>query len=293
LDYGKGVRVKVEGKGCPILHLALLQNCYVMNALKITIIQSDLHWESIDANLAMFEEKIWKIDGKTDLIVLPEMFNTAFTMNTSLGEPMNSRTFRWMKQQASQTGASVIGSYIVREKGRYFNRLIWMNRDGSFEYYDKRHLFRMAGEHEHFANGDKKIIVQKDGWSISPLVCYDLRFPVWSRNRFESTFQKLGYDILIYVANWPEKRIAAWEILLQARAVENLCYVVGVNRTGQDGNGAAYNGSSAIINPLGEYVFRAKDEEVIHTETLDYNFLAKYRDVFPAYLDADNFEIGL
>jgi omega-amidase len=263
-----------------------------MQDLKITIIQSDIHWEDTGANLSMFEEKIWQIDGATDVIVLPEMFTTGFTMAASrLAEMMNMRTFKWMKQMADQTSALVLGSYIVNVHDRYFNRLIWMEPGGNFRTYDKRHLFRMANEHKTFAAGESLLISTWKGWRICPLVCYDLRFPVWSRNRWDVTSKRPAYDVIIYVANWPTARIDAWDILLKARAIENLSYSVGVNRVGQDGNGIEYNGHSAVIGPKGESVFTIEDVEAIRTVELSANSLQAFRDRFPAYMDSDDFTI--
>lgn len=263
-----------------------------MQDLKISLIQSDLHWEDIEANLAMFEEKIWQIGNTTDVIVLPEMFTTGFTMAShKYAEHMNMRTFKWMKQMADQTGALVLGSYIVTVHGRYYNRLLWMEPGGQFKTYDKRHLFRMAEEHKTYAQGESLLISTWKGWRICPLVCYDLRFPVWSRNRWDYNSRKLSYDLMIYVANWPVTRIDAWDTLLKARAIENLSYVVGVNRIGQDGNGIEYNGHSAIISPKGEPIFINEGMETTRTIELSANSLQAFRDRFPAYMDADEFTI--
>ena len=257
-----------------------------MTNLSLTLIQSSLHWEDVGANLAMFEEKIWQITQPTDLIILPEMFNTGFTMNADrVAEPMNLHTFKWMKQQASQTGAVVTGSYIVKERERYFNRLVWMRPDGSYETYDKRHLFRMASEHLTFAEGKKKLVTEWKGWRICPLICYDLRFPVWSRNRDQE------YDLLLYVANWPQARNQAWRTLLQARAIENLAYTVGINRVGEDGNGIAYSGDSSVVSYKGEWLYQQSDQEAIHTHRLDKEALREFREKFPAFLDADEFDL--
>jgi omega-amidase len=262
-----------------------------MEDLHISLIQSDLYWESIEANLAMFEEKIWQIEGKTDLIVLPEMFNTGFTMEAAaLAEPMNSRTFRWMKQQAAQTGAVVTGSYMIKEKGGVFNRLIWMKSDGQFAYYDKRHLFRMANEHHYFIPGKDLLVVGIKGWRVCPLVCYDLRFPVWSRNT-DVQDQGFKYDLLLYVANWPSTRIDAWDILLKARAIENLSYVAGLNRVGKDGQEIFYNGHSAIYDYKGEEICFNEGEEIILSQKLSVASLESFRSKFPANLDADRFEM--
>lgn len=264
-----------------------------MQDLTITLIQSSLHWENPIANLAMFEEKIWQIGQPTDVIILPEMFTTGFTMNAApLAEMMNMQTFKWMNQMADQTGALVLGSFIARDKDRYFNRLLWMEPGGNVKTYDKRHLFRMAEEHKLYAAGDSKMIGNWKGWNICPLVCYDLRFPVWSRNTRVTNKDQMAYDALIYVASWPEARVYAWDTLLKARAIENLSYTVGVNRTGPDGNGILYNGHSAVLNPRGETIYAAGEKEEIKTLTLDHQLLLSHRSRFPAYLDADDFIIS-
>ncbi|MFZ5999898.1 MAG: amidohydrolase [Bacteroidota bacterium] len=265
-----------------------------MQDLKITIIQSDLHWEDIGANLAMFEEKIWQIGTQTDVIVLPEMFTTGFSMNTKkLAEMMNMRTFKWMRQMADQTGALVLGSFIANVHDRFYNRLLWMEPGGTFKTYDKRHLFRMAEEHQVYSPGESLLIGHWKGWRICPLICYDLRFPVWSRNRWNASLKKPSYDVLVYVANWPQVRSAAWETLLRARAIENLSYAVGVNRVGIDGNGIEYNGNSAIISPKGDAIFSVEGMEAVKTIELSANSLQAYRDRFPAFLDADDFTIEI
>ncbi|HMG93080.1 MAG TPA: amidohydrolase [Chryseolinea sp.] len=263
-----------------------------MQDLKFTLIQSELHWEDAEANLSMFEEKIWQIGGSTDVIVLPEMFTTGFTMAApKMAEHMNMRTFKWMKNMADQTGALILGSYVVTVHDRFYNRLLWMEPGGNFKTYDKRHLFRMANEHKIYSSGESLLIASWRGWRICPLVCYDLRFPVWSRNRWEATLKRPSYDVAVYVANWPTARIDAWDTLLKARAIENLSYVVGVNRVGQDGNGIEYNGHSAVISPKGEVIFSNEGVEAIRTLELNVNSLSAFRDRFPAYLDADDFTI--
>lgn len=263
-----------------------------MQDIKFTLVQSDLHWEDVDANLAMFEEKIWRINGATDVIVLPEMFNTGFTMAAQkYGEHMNMRTFKWMKQMAEQTGALILGSYIVKVHDRFYNRLLWMEPNGNFKTYDKRHLFRMANEHKTFSAGESLLIGTWKGWKICPLVCYDLRFPIWSRNRWDAETDKLSYDVAVYVANWPTARIDAWDTLLKARAIENLSYVVGVNRLGQDGGGVEHNGHSSVISPKGESIFTNEGAETIHTVELSANALHAFRDRFPSHMDADDFTI--
>lgn len=277
-----------------------------MQDLSITLIQTDLYWENPTANLANIEEKIAQISTQTDLIILPEMFNSGFTMNAkSVAEPMNLTTFKWLRQQAKKANSVVMGSFIVKEREQYFNRLIWMRPDGSFEKYDKRHLFRMGNEHLTFTGGTERIIVLIKGWKICPLICYDLRFPVWSRQEVKETEERetysrltphtspLSYDLLIYIANWPAARSQVWDTLLQARAIENQSYCIGVNRVGNDGVGLNYSGNSTVIDFKGNPVFYQKDLEIIHNQTLSYQELIDFRTKFPAYLDADNFTIKL
>ncbi len=263
-----------------------------MQDLKITLIQSDIHWEDVEANLAMFEEKVWQVGKNTDVIILPEMFTTGFTMNAAkLAEHMNMRTFKWMKQMADQTGALMLGSYIVTVHERYYNRLLWMEPGGNFRTYDKRHLFRMANEHKTYSPGESLLVGTWKGWRICPLVCYDLRFPVWSRNRWDYSASRPSYDLAVYVANWPTTRIDAWNTLLKARAIENLCYVAGVNRIGMDGTGVEHNGHSSVISPKGEHIFTNEGIEISHTVELSANSLHAFRDRFPAYMDADEFTV--
>lgn len=259
-----------------------------MQDLKVTLIQADLHWQDSTANLAMLEEKIWEIGESTDLIILPEMFTTGFTMEASAyAEPMNFTTMKWMKQQAAQTGAVVTGSYIVKNGGSFYNRLLWVEPNGDYATYDKRHLFRMAKEDDTFTMGEERLIQEWKGWRICPMVCYDLRFPIWSRNHYLESKNRMDYDLLLYVANWPAVRISAWDILLQARAVENLSYVAGVNRVGEDGKRIAYNGHSTIVDYKGGQQKLLTDDVCIHTETLCADELNSFREKFPAYLDAD------
>lgn len=259
-----------------------------MNNLKIAAIQTDLYWENITANLANLEEKMATISSQQDLIILPEMFNTGFSMNSkSLAEQMNSTTFKWLKQMANKHNAVVAGSYIVTENGEQFNRLIWMQPDGQFDSYDKRHLFRMGGENEFYSSGKKRIVKQIKGWNICPLICYDLRFPVWSRNRNNE------YDLLIYIANWPKPRAHVWSNLLIARALENQSYVIGLNRVGFDGMGLSYSGDSTIIDFKGQTLISKSESEAILYAELNKSDLVDFRTKFPAYLDADEFEIIL
>jgi omega-amidase len=263
-----------------------------MQDLKITLIQSDLHWEDVEANLAMFEEKIWQIGATTDVIVLPEMFTTGFTMAAPrLAEHMNMRTTKWMRQMADQTGALILGSFIATIHERFYNRLVWMEPGGNIKTYDKRHLFRMANEHKTYAQGESMLIGTWKGWRICPLICYDLRFPVWSRNRWDASSKKLNYDLMIYVANWPMIRINTWDTLLRARAIENLSYVVGVNRIGSDGNDIEYNGHSSVISPKGEAIYTNEGTDASRTVELNAHSLQAFRDRFPAYIDSDEFNI--
>lgn len=257
------------------------------DALVVTLVQTDLFWEDTTANLAALEEKIAGLTGPVDLLILPEMFSTGFTMAPRhLAEPMNLRTTRWMQQIATNTGALVLGSFAAREDVRFHNRLMAVKPDGTYQHYDKRHLFRMGGEHEVYSGGDTKLIVEWKGWRICPLVCYDLRFPVWSRNRPAE-----AYDLLVYVANWPAPRSNAWDTLLCARAIENQAFVAGVNRVGTDGKGVNHRGGSALIDYFGQPVALAGEKEQVITGEIQLSRLRAYREKFPAYLDADPFEL--
>lgn len=253
--------------------------------LSVTLIQTDLFWEDTTANISSLEEKIAAISDDTDVIILPEMFNSGFTMNTAIAEPMNFTTTKWMKQIAAQTGALVIGSFAVRENGRFFNRLFCVRPDGLLFHNDKRHLFSIGKEDLTYSPGESRLIVDWRGWKICPLVCYDLRFPVWSRNTPEDP-----YDLLIYVANWPAKRTHAWSTLLKARAIENQSYVAGVNRVGIDGNGLEYRGDSVALDFLGEPISmlaQNEAEKIVHFSKEDLDI---YRQSFPALGDADRFQ---
>jgi omega-amidase len=256
--------------------------------LNIALIQSNLHWENIPANLSMFSEKIASIKEDTDLILLPEMFSTGFTMNASaVAEKMDGRTMKWMKEQAKNKNCVITGSVVIVEDGKFYNRLIWMRPDGTHEIYNKRHLFRYADEQKYYTGGTKRLIVELKGWKICPLVCYDLRFPVWSRNKANSE-----YDVLIYVANWPERRSHPWKTLLLARAMENQCYVAGLNRVGNDGKNFYHAGDSAVINYKGESISKIKSgEESVETVSISCEELLAFRKGFPAGLDADDFEL--
>ncbi|MEJ2544527.1 MAG: amidohydrolase [Calditrichaceae bacterium] len=258
-----------------------------MQDLNITLIQTDMIWENKEKNFLHFGDRISSIMEDTDLIILPEMFSTGFSMNPEkLAEPMNGPTVDWMMSISKNRQMDICGSVIIIEDDNYFNRLIWAKPDGSLFTYDKRHLFRMGREQDVYAQGHKKITVGLKGWKIFPLVCYDLRFPVWARNITENP-----YDLLIYVANWPDKRTQHWKSLLMARAIENQTYVAGVNRIGSDGNNVSYCGDSMVVNPFGETLAILKDQDTIHTERLSKKYLIDYRERFPAWKDGDHFEI--
>ena len=264
-----------------------------MPTLTITLIQSHLHWEDKVANLKMFEEKINGIHEKTELVILPEMFSTGFAMHPEkLAEQMDGLTVEWMKKIATKKSIILTGSLIIEEAGNYYNRLIWMLPNGQLGYYDKRHRFAFAGEHEKYTAGQKRLIASVKGWKINLLVCYDLRFPVWSRQSPKHDREAgLEYDVLIYVANWPERRNHAWKSLLVARAIENQCYVIGVNRIGEDGSKIYHSGDSMIIGPLGEEIYHQEHKEDVYTYTLQREHLNEARSKFPFWKDADDFFI--
>jgi len=260
--------------------------------LRLALVQTDLYWKDRTANLAMLEEKIMNLEKQVDLVILPEMFSTGFTMDAEeVAEPMNFYSTKWMKQMAAQTGAVITGTIVVKEGGDFYNRLLWVKPSGELTKYDKRHLFRMAQEDHHFSMGTERFIFEWKGWKIFPQVCYDLRFPVWSRNRIVDN--RLEYDLVFFVASWPHPRIQAWDILLQARAIENLSYSVGVNRVGQDGNAIPYSGHSAAYNFKGERLVYSEYEERVLYVSLKYDDLRQYREKFPAWRDADQFTLML
>ena len=266
--------------------------------LTVTTIQTGLHWEDKAGNLAMLENKIINIKEKTEIVVLPEMFSTGFSMRPeNLAETMEGETVQWMKRISAEKKVILTGSIIIADNGlvsssgltNYYNRLIWMLPNGQYGIYDKRHRFAYAGEDEQFRPGTKRLIASVKGWKINLLVCYDLRFPVWARQQPQP--ESLEYDVLIYVANWPDKRIHAWKTLLQARAIENQCFVVGVNRVGDDGNNIHYSGESMIVDPMGEVLYTKKEEDDIFTITLDKDHLNSVREKFPFWKDADRFQV--
>ena len=253
------------------------------NTLTISFLQSNIHWEDKAANLAMFTSKIKAIEEQTEIIILPEMFNTGFSMNPSiLAENMDGETVTWMKQMAAEKRSIVTGSLIIREQDKFYNRLIWMQPNGVYGYYDKRHLFSYAGEDKEFTPGNKRLIAQLKGWKINTQICYDLRFPIWSRQANENE-----YDILLFVASWPMKRIEAWKALLTARAIENQCYVIGLNRTGIDGNGFDYSGDSMLIDPMGVAIFSNHHEEITHTFQIDKKQVQEVRERLPFLKDKE------
>lgn len=255
--------------------------------LKVTIIQSDLVWEDIDANLKNFSEKIYSLKDNPDLIILPEMFATGFSMQPQKFSSFQDKVIERMHEFSVKKDAVVTGTLITEKSGKYYNTLIWMTPDGTCETYNKRHLFSFVGEHLHYSNGKKDLITELKGWQIKPLICYDLRFPVWSRN-------KNNYDLLIYVAAWPERRNDAWRTLLKARAIENQAYVVGVNRIGYDGNKVCHSGDSAVYDFKGNKISKTKPyKESIETLTLNLDELNDFRQKFPAWKDADDFTILL
>ncbi|MCO6496078.1 MAG: amidohydrolase [Chitinophagaceae bacterium] len=259
--------------------------------LTVSLIQSTLAWEDADANLRHFEEKIDSIGERTELIVLPEMFSTGFSMSPEkLAETMDGKTVNWMKRVAHKKQAVITGSVIINDEGHYYNRLIWMLPNGQYGYYNKRHLFSYADEHNHYSPGDKKLTGSLKGWKINLQVCYDLRFPVWNRQPPE---KENRYDILINVASWPDKRRTMWRTLLTARAIENQCFVIGVNRVGIDGNGHGYAGDSLIIDPLGNILVDLGSDEKIVTHTFHKEDMEKVRSHFPFLEDADNYLIML
>jgi omega-amidase len=263
-----------------------------MQPLTVSLIQSHLFWEDKEKNLQQFAAKIATLPQETQVVILPEMFSTGFSMKPeTLAETMDGTTVQWMKDIAKQQRKIITGSIIIEDEGKYYNRLIWMLPNGTFYHYDKRHLFAFAGEDKHYAPGDKRLIVQVNGWKICLQVCYDLRFPVWARQKpsVQNADSSGLYDILIYVANWPQRRNHPWKTLLQARAIENQTYVIGVNRVGDDGNNIYHSGDSCVVDPVGELIWQKADEEAVFTYTFQPEKLSEIRNHFPFLNDADNF----
>ena len=259
----------------------------MMHPLKISIVQTDIAWENKQENLRMLREKLHALRGTPEIVVLPEMFSTGFTMKSrELAEPVSGITVRILKELAADFQLALCGSFICSERSNYYNRAFFITPEGEEFYYDKRHLFRMGNEAEYFSSGNNKLIISYRGWNICLLVCYDLRFPVWSRNVNNE------YDLLIYVASWPQARRLAWDTLLCARALENMCYVCGVNRIGVDGNKLIYNGGSVVFSAKGEVLASVPDgEEGIETVSLSLISLQQLRDKFPVWKDADAFRL--
>lgn len=255
--------------------------------MRLTIVQTSLVWENPNLNRQMLTGKLAALRGLTDVIVLPEMFNTGFSMNApALAEPMDGPSMQWLRSTASDLNAAITGSFICVEEGQYFNRLVWMFPDGRFEVYDKKHLFGFFGEDEHFSPGQKRLMIEWRGARICPLICYDLRFPVWSRNTPSDPF-----DLLIYVANWPLRRSHHWRALLLARAIENQAFVAGVNIVGKDGNGLEYSGDSAIVDFAGQTLCQISGQEGVFTAELSLPELQSYRQQLPFLKDADAFAL--
>lgn len=253
--------------------------------LNIVIIQSDIFWENPKENRNVFTKKINAISSITDVVILPEMFTTGFTMQPEkCAELMNGSTVSWMKELSIANHVAIVGGLIIREEEKYYNRLVFIHPNGKVDFYDKRHLFTYGGEEKVYTSGNKRLIVDYKGWKICPLICYDLRFPVWSRNNDD-------YDVLIYVANWPKPRISAWNTLLKARSIENMCYTIGVNRVGVDRNNLQYIGHSQAINMFGNELITSEEKECIFEISCDKNELELTRNKFQFLNDKDSFSI--
>jgi len=257
----------------------------MQDKLKVTLFQSELIWENPEENRKYFSNKMQSFKDKTNLIILPEMFTTGFTMNTSLAEEEEGDTLRWMQMEAKRNNCAITGSVIISEKGSYYNRLFFVFPNGDYKTYNKRHTFTLAGEDKTYSAGNEHLIIDYLGWRISPLICYDLRFPVWARNTQD-------YDVLLYVANWPQRRILAWDALLKARAIENMSYCIGVNRIGADGNGHMYNGHSAVFDVLGEQISDSNNEiDFTQTISLQKSHIEKNRKHLQFLNDRDEFNL--
>ena len=253
--------------------------------MNVTLIQTELFWEDKEANINHFSALINEINEPTDIIVLPEMFATGFTMNAEkYFEIMDGEIVNWMKEKSSAKNAAICGSLIIKENNKCYNRFVFVRPDGVIFTYDKKHLFRMGEEHHHYSSGIQQMTIDYKGFKILPMVCYDIRFPVWLRRT-----KKLNYDLMIVVANWPERRAAHWKTLLQARAIENQSYVIGVNRIGNDGNGIYHAGDSSVINAKGEIIFQQSHQSFTKTFNINLDELIAWRNTFPAIEDADSF----
>ncbi len=262
--------------------------------VKISIVQAETVWHNPQANREYYQAILREQHAGSDVIVLPETFTSGFSNDAiAQAETMQGETVAWLREQALALKSAITGSVQIREGEQVFNRMLWAMPTGEIHFYDKRHLFRMAGERERYAAGADKIFIDYKGWRICPLVCYDLRFPVYSRNRFNNTRPNAyDYDVLIYVANWPSPRHFAWQTLLKARAIENLSYVVGVNRVGVDGNGLRYLGGSTVLDFMGQTLVESGSEAQMQNATISYAELTAFRERCPFYLDADTFELN-
>lgn len=255
--------------------------------LPVTFIQTNLVWEDKQQNFAHFEDCFKAVPKESKLVVLPEMFSTGFSMKPELfAETMNGESVQWMKRESKKLNTCIVGSLIITEGGKYYNRLLWVKPNGDVEFYDKRHCFRFANEHKYYTGGTKQLTVELEGWKFGCFVCYDLRFPVWCRNK------ELKYDVAIFIANWPSARREHWKSLLVARAIENQSYVIGVNRLGKDKKGFEHVGDSAVIDPQGSQISTAfSNDFAVETIVLNAAFIKKYRKEFPASMDADQFSL--
>jgi predicted amidohydrolase len=263
------------------------------NAIKIALVQADLYWEDIQKNLQKFDRLLQGITTDTEIIILPEMFATAFTVDTERQEkPVGKRAFKWLLEKAKELQKIIVGSILFEEEGEYYNRMFWMRPNGTYEYYDKRHLFQMGNEHHTITAGNRRVIVSHKNTRFLLQVCYDLRFPVAAKNRYNPQSDKYDYDVIIYVANWPEVRKQAYMTLLKARAIENQAYVVWVNRVGVDAKNQGHSGDSQVINTMGQVIthVQANQEEVCYA-TINLDEINKVRTGFKVGLDWDSFEI--
>ncbi len=258
----------------------------MQDVLKVALIQTDLIWENPEKNRESFSKKFQNLSEDVDLTILPEMFTSGFTMNAkAIAETMQGDTVTWMQQMASKHNTAIVGSIVVTEDNKFYNRLLFVTPNGTLQYYDKRHTFTLAGEDKVYSTGIKKLIIDYKGWKICPLICYDLRFPVWSRNTED-------YDVLLYVANWPKPRIAAWDALLKARAIENMSYCIGVNRVGIDGLNIEYSGNSAVYDLFGNEISNVEvHKEQIEIITLQKEHITRYREKLKFLDDSDDFTV--
>ncbi len=254
--------------------------------LHFSLVQFDIHWEHPEKNFLKLDRMLSQVDGSVDITILPEMFSTGFTMNAAaMAEPMDGRAVQWMMETAQRIQSDLVGSLIISEAGNFFNRLIWVDKEGSIKAtYDKKHLFSLAGEEKVFTAGTENVLVNVKDWHCKPMICYDLRFPVWARSGKE-------VDFMLYVANWPEKRVFAWKQLLIARAIENQCYVIGLNRVGWDGEQNYYNGASIVVDPMGKTIHSLGGQEGVQRGKLDGVALEVIRNDLPFLNDADDFVI--